>query len=370
MLLESIEAENFRNLQGLVALGSGLNIFAGENGQGKTNWLEAIAVLASARSFRTARLQDAVNFDSESALVRGRVRESPEIVRELQVAIAGNTKALSINGKKETVNGYLGQLHAVVFNSDELEIVRGQPDARRRFLDAGIVSLHPPFVQVFADYARVIRQKNVLLQQARDDGRSIETTAESLEPWHEQLAPLAAKIHRGRIRFVERINEVLEKKLFGREETIRYQSTLSKGDPADYENLISETLASRPGRVGGGPRLGYPHRDDLESRFDGHDIRKFGSAGQQRSPTAFYRKYSRFRATQNIRLLIDDIDAELDHKRTPAAGFSGGRHRRSSPPRRKVLSIDSVLPGRFSESLAASLNPTKIKLFFAFSRLS
>src|SRR5580765_770697 len=169
MLLESLETQGFRNLQGAIAFGSGLNVFVGENGHGKTNWLEAMGVLASTRSFRTAKLQDATCFGSETAMIRGAVRESPEIVRELQVVIAGNTKTVTVNDKKETVHRYLGQLHAVVFNSDELEIVRGLPDARRRFLDAGIVSLHPPFVQVFADYNRVIKQKNALLQSARDE---------------------------------------------------------------------------------------------------------------------------------------------------------------------------------------------------------
>src|SRR5713226_7770157 len=103
MLLESLEATDFRNLEGKITFGVGLNILVGENGQGKTNWLEAIGVLASTRSFRTARLQDAICFDNETSMVRGAVRESPEIVRELQVVIAGNTKTVTINNKKETV---------------------------------------------------------------------------------------------------------------------------------------------------------------------------------------------------------------------------------------------------------------------------
>ena len=110
------------------------------------------------------------------------VRESPEIVRELQVTISGNTKTLLVNGKKETVPRYLGQLHAVVFNADELEIVRGLPDARRRFLDAGIVSLHPPFVQVLTDYNRVIKQKSSLLQSARENGLEIEKVTDHACP--------------------------------------------------------------------------------------------------------------------------------------------------------------------------------------------
>jgi DNA replication and repair protein RecF len=322
MLLESIEAKDFRNLEGAIAFSNGLNVLVGENGMGKTNWLEAVAVLAAARSFRTARLQDAVSFGSQTAMIHGMVRESPEIVRDLRIIIAGNTKTVSVNGKKEPVPRYLGQLHAVVFNTDELEIVRGLPDARRRFLDAGIVSLHPPFVQVFADYSRVIKQKNALLQAARDSEESTERIAEKLEPWNSQLAPLATRIHRGRVRFIERINEVLEKKLFGREElSIQYVSSLEgKGDLSDYQTLITERLAKRvQAETVAGHSLIGTHRDDMELTFDGHDIRKFGSAGQQRSALLLLQlaNIAVFHATRSEYplFLIDDIDAELDYKR-------------------------------------------------------
>ena len=322
MLLESIEAINFRNLRGGMAVTPGLNILAGENGQGKTNWLEAIGVLASTRSFRTPRLRDAIAFGSEQAMVRGNVRESAGIVRELQVVINGNTKTVLANGKKEPVPRYLGQLHAVVFNADELEIIRGQPDARRRFLDTGIVSLHPPFIQVFTDYNRVLKQKSSLLQSARDSGDSIENVAELLIPWNTQLAALAARIHKARIRFVERINEVLERKLFGREElSIRYASSLEdKGDLDDYSNLIAERLKLRVQAevIAGRPLIGT-HRDDMEVTFDGHDIRKFGSAGQQRSALLLLQlaNISVYHATRGEYplFLLDDIDAELDYKR-------------------------------------------------------
>lgn len=322
MLLESLKINNFRNLHGEIAFGSGLNILFGENGQGKTNWLEAIAVLAATRSFRTNRLHDTVNFGGDEAAIIGMVRESPEIVRELRLVIAGNTKTALINGKKETVHRYLGQLHAVIFNSDELEIVRGQPEPRRRFLDAGIVSLHPPFIQVFADYNRVIKQKNSLLASAKDGQFPPEKLRGMLEPWNTQLAILAAKIYRARIRFVQRINEVLEKRLFGREElSIRYVSSLEgKGDLTHYEELITERLSLRvEAELAAGHALIGTHRDDLELQFDGHDIRKFGSAGQQRSALLLLQlaNISVFHATRGEYplFLIDDIDAELDYRR-------------------------------------------------------
>lgn len=322
MLLESLEAIKFRNLSGRILLSSGLNLFVGVNGQGKTNWLEAIGLLATTRSFRTARLHEAVNFEAESASVRGCVRESPEIVRDLQVIIAGNTKTFTVNGKKETANRYLGQLYAVAFTADELEIVRGTPESRRRFLDEGIVGLHPPFVQVLSDYHRVIRQKNSLLHTAGERALGLDAVAESLEPWNEQLAKLAARVHRARVRYVERINEVLEKRLFGQEElAIGYVSPLAKhGDLAEYEALIAERLRTRvQAELAAGHSLIGPHRDDLEIRFDGRDLRKFGSAGQQRSALMLLllSNIAVFYATRNEYplFLIDDIDAELDYRR-------------------------------------------------------
>jgi DNA replication and repair protein RecF len=322
MLLESLEAQNFRNLNGKIVCGKNLNIIFGENGQGKTNWLEAIYLLATTKSFKTARLQEAVKFEEELAIVRGTVHQGEDINRVLQVAIQGNTKSLSVNNKKETVTRFLGQLHAVVFNSDELEIVRGNPDARRKFLDGGIVSIYPPFVQTLTDYNRVIRQKNSLLQSAQDNGFSLEKVAELLEPWNEQLINLATRIHKARIRFVERLNEVLEKKLFGREEiTIQYRSSLEgKGDLSNYAALLAERLKLRvQAELASGHALIGTHRDDLDILFDGHDLRKFGSSGQQRSALLIIQLANlsvyHLQNQEYPLFLLDDIDAELDYKR-------------------------------------------------------
>lgn len=322
MQLKSISASNFRNLKGEIVFNDGLNVFFGANGEGKTNWLEAIDLLATTRSFRTSKLTETVAFGERLAIVSGQVADSPEVTRKLQVAIDGNAKILTINDKKEAASRYLGHLFAVRFTADELEIVRGTPEARRRFLDAGITGLHPPFVQVAADYARVIRQKNSLLQTARDEGWTAEKTGELLEPWNDQLARLATHIHKARVRFVERLNEVLERKLFGREEVaIRYASSLEgKGDLSAYGELIKERLKLRvQAELVSGHALIGTHRDDLEITFDGHDLRKFGSAGQQRSALLILllAEVTVFEATRGEYplFLIDDIDAELDYRR-------------------------------------------------------
>ena len=319
MLLETTEAHNFRNLSGKVSWGHGLNIIYGDNAQGKTNWLEAIYLLATTKSFRTQRPQEAVRFGEDLAVVRGRVARTEEVHRDLQVAVQGNTKTLSVNGKREPVARYLSQLHTVSFTADELEVVRGGPEARRKFLDRGVVSLHHAYVQTLSDYHRVIKQKNRLLQTVVEEEINFDEARELLHPWNEQLVGLGAAIHRARADYVGRLNGALENRFFGREEvTIRYVSSLEgKGDLADYEALLAERLRLRlQAEINSGYALIGPHRDELEILFDGRNIRTYGSSGQQRSALiildlAAISVYHLWHSEYPL-FLMDDVDAELD----------------------------------------------------------
>ncbi|HUQ32240.1 MAG TPA: DNA replication/repair protein RecF [Pyrinomonadaceae bacterium] len=322
MLLESLEVHNFRNLSGKISWGAGLNIIYGDNGQGKTNWLEAIYLLATTKSFRTQRLQETIRFEEDLAVVRGRVAQSPEVHRDMQVNLRGATKSISVNGKREPVTRYLGQLHAIAFTADELNIVRGGPDARRKFLDRGVISLHPSYVQTLADYNHVIKQKNRLLQDASESDLSFDRTVELVAPWNEQLVRLSTEIHSARTDYVGRLNAVLERRLFEKEDIgIRYVSALEgKGNLDDYEALITERLQFRlQAEIASGYALIGPHRDDMEILFDGRDMRAFGSSGQQRSAliildlanvSVYYSWHNEYPL-----FLIDDVDAELDRKR-------------------------------------------------------
>lgn len=322
MLLEFLEVHNFRNLSGRVNWGPGLNIIYGENGQGKTNWLEAIYLLSTSKSFRTQRLQDAINFGEDLAVVRGRVTRTQDVHRDLQVTLQGSSKTLNVNAKREAVANYLSQLHTVAFTAEEMEVVRGGPEARRRFLDRGVVSLHHAYVQTLSDYQRVIKQKNRLLQDASDAELGFDEARKLIEPWNEQLVKLSAAIHRARNEYVERLNGVLESRFFGREEvSIRYLSSLEgKGDLGDYEALIAERLKLRlPAEIASGYSLIGTHRDDLQILFDGRDMRAFGSSGQQRSALilldlAAISVYHSWHSEYPI-FIMDDVDAELDRMR-------------------------------------------------------
>jgi len=250
------------------------------------------------------------------------VAQSQEVQREMQVNLQGSTKSIAVNGKREAVARYLGQLNVVAFTADELNVVRGMPEARRKFIDRGVVSLHHAYVQTLADYNRVIKQKNRLLQDASDMEMSLEQASEIIAPWNEQLIRLSSEIHRARSDYIGRLNDALERRLFERENiSIRYVSSLEgKGDLSDYEALISERLRLRlQAEIAAGYSLIGPHRDDLEILFDGREMRAFGSSGQQRSAliildlaaiSVYYSWHNEYPL-----FLIDDVDAELDRKR-------------------------------------------------------
>ena len=321
MFLKSIEVSNFRNLTGEIDWVPGINILYGKNGQGKTNWLESIQLLAQARSFRTHHLYEAVRFGESTADIGGVVHHGDAIERQLRIAIQRNTRQTFINGKREPVARYLAQLHAVSFTSDELEVVRGGPEARRAFLDRGVTSLHPPYSQTITNFSKVIKQKKRLLEQAADGQMRLDELRELVAPWNLQLVALSTHIHRARTRYVELLAEAIEQDLFGDTLSIRYVSSLeSKGDLSNYEQLITDRLSLRlEAEMYSGACLIGPHRDDFEIRFRQRNLRSFGSSGQQRSAlitldlaaiSVYHSKHQDYPI-----FLIDDVDAELDGSR-------------------------------------------------------
>src|SRR6266480_5602045 len=119
MLLESIAAHNFRNLSGEIFWSPGFNVIHGHNGQGKTNWLEAIHTLSRTKSFRTQRLQESIRFGEQTASIAGQVSTGNDLHRELRVTLKENTKAIWLNGKREQLTRYLGLLQVFAFTADQ-----------------------------------------------------------------------------------------------------------------------------------------------------------------------------------------------------------------------------------------------------------
>jgi DNA replication and repair protein RecF len=322
MLLAALEATNFRNLSGRIEWGPRLKIIYGNNGQGKTNWLEAIYLLARTKSFRTQRLQEAIRFGEELAVIRGKVTTCLDLERDLQVSLHDNSKTIFVNSKRETLARYLTQLQVFSFTAADLDVVRGMPEARRRFLDRGISSLRPAYLKTISDYAKVLKQKNRVLQLANENELGPDKVEDLLAPWNEQLVSLGVLIHRAREEYVAGLNAALERQLFEkRDVTTRYVSSLeNKGDMSDYESLLRSRIALRmAAEVASGHALIGPHRDDLEIHLDGREIRIYGSSGQQRSALLLLdlAAISLYNSTSNDHpvFIIDDVDAELDEGR-------------------------------------------------------
>lgn len=320
MYLQRLESFHFRNLTGAIEFAPGLNVIYGQNAQGKSSWLEAVYLLATTKSFRTKYPKEAIQHGMTEAILRGTVARG-NLSKDLQLLISESVKHSFINGKREPVTRYLGNLDAIAFTAEEMEIVRGAPEARRRFLDRGLVGTLPSYLGTLSEYGRVLKQKNALLReaaQADDPSRYFEV----LQPWNDQLVELGSEIHGLRLGYVEKLQAQLKPELFQHEQiTIRYRSSLEgRGDLRAYAALFRERLQLRlKNEISLGYSLVGPHRDDLEVLFDGYEIAKYGSSGQQRSAvlildlaqlsvyhTAF-EEYPLF--------LIDDIDAELDRER-------------------------------------------------------
>jgi DNA replication and repair protein RecF len=321
MLLRLIRAEDFRNLTGEINWGSGINVIYGNNGQGKTNWLEAVHLLAHTKSFRTRQLSETLRFERSAASVSGVIARGDSIERDLRVSIQANSKQTFVNGKRESLTRYSAQLHAVWFTADELEVVRGGPEARRNFIDRGAISLHPSYAQTLTNFNKVIKQKRALLKQGADGVLRFEALTEMIEPWNQQLIALSGEIHRTRVEYVTLLQEALEHSLFGDTISIRYVSSFEgKGDLKDYEGLMAERLRTRlQAEVFAGTCLIGPHRDDLDVLFGNRNLRSFGSSGQQRSAliTLDLAAISVYHSRHHDYpiFLIDDVDAELDGSR-------------------------------------------------------
>ena len=172
MIIELLTAEHVRNLAPVqLAPRERFNVFVGDNGQGKTNLLEAIYVVAAVRSFRTARLADLVAFGQASAKIGARVVKDAA-TRVYEVEIAPGSRKVHLDGKAaRPLSRYFGGFNVVVFTPEDLGLPRGSPSDRRRFLDRAVFNMQSGFLSVVQDFEKILKQRNALLRQAAEGAR-------------------------------------------------------------------------------------------------------------------------------------------------------------------------------------------------------
>lgn len=320
MKLLSLTCESFRNLSSVaIDLHPRFNILEGGNGQGKTNVLEAIFLLGALRSFREPRTKGLIQWDSETAVVRGRVSRRG-VERELGVELSGRGRRAVTDGKVVgRLADYFGHLHLVVFGPEDLALSKGGPAGRRRFLDRAIFQVVPAYFDEMRAYQTALKHRNGLLRQTHRDTALTES-------FDEELARRGARVLHRRLSFLERFGPVVEsvfEELTGGDHTIglTYDGIVTNSaDEAAIKDAFRDRLgASLPTDQRRRYTTRGPHVDDLVVTLGDHVARTHASQGQHRS-LALALKIAELRLAEMTLgappvLLLDDVSSELDKTR-------------------------------------------------------
>ena len=319
--LDRLVVRDFRNLAHveLEPPAAGF-VVIGENGQGKTNLLEAIHYLAILRSARGARDVDLVRFGAAAFHVGATVETNGRHEIGVGFERAGKRKRARIDGAvPDRLSDALGALPSVLFSPDDVDLIGGSPNARRRYLDIMLALTTPGYLAALQRYRAALVRRNAAL---RESARSRRGSSASVAVWEPTLAEQGAVLWSARVAWVESAAasftalaaEIGE----GERAQLRYTSALSAdGPPADA--LAAALEEKRPLDLRRGLTHAGPHRDDLAMTLDGRDLRTFGSAGQQRSAAIALRMLEaatfRERSGRAPVFLLDDPFAELDVRR-------------------------------------------------------
>jgi DNA replication and repair protein RecF len=303
-----------------------INYLYGENAQGKTNLLEAIFLLGTGKSPRNARDQEMTRWGENWFRVDAEVRRRDCAFRMEISYRAGTGKVVSINGqKKERLFDLLGRLNVVLFSPEELQLVKGGPSQRRRFLNLQLSQTNPRYYYDLQQYRRVLQQRNMLLKDIRS-GRTYRR--DELPVWDRQLVKIGAGLVWKRREIVAKIAPLargFHRKISGGREilTVEYKPSFPGGGEGKVQEIEADfsraLLAAREDELQRRMTVIGPHRDDLLIFLNGKDGRVYGSQGQQKTAALSLKlaetEYMVEEVGEYPILLLDDIMSELDGER-------------------------------------------------------
>ncbi len=353
MIVEQLSLVDFRNYAAAdVTLHAGTNVFVGRNGQGKTNLAEAIAYFATLGSHRVSQDAPMVRDGADAAIVRARLAHGERrVILEAQLNRSGSNKA-RVNGSAVKSSELPRHAQVVLFAPEDLQIVRGDPSARRRFADQLLIQRAPRMAGVLADYDRVLKQRTALLKSARalrpsraEGVRGDELT--TLEVWDDKLVQLGTQVIRARLALASDLAAPLAEAYStiagadhrpGLEWALTIEGAGAEDDESDVTPLgragepvlrtaeelearFRQSLAvKRPAELERGVTLVGPHRDDLLLRVRDLPVKGYASHGESWSVALSLRLASaRLLREQSMLgdpvLILDDVFAELDADR-------------------------------------------------------
>src|SRR5215469_2467508 len=318
MRLRRLRLRNHRNYAQLdLTPGPGVNVFIGANGQGKTNLLEAVAMLALSSSPRARREYELVGPIGPGSRIEAQI-QTGENTRELSISlnVEGERahRTIEVDGARRRAFDLPGHFRVTLFWPDDLGLVKAGPELRRRFLNQMLVQVQPGYARALAGLRRVLEQRNSLLKRmaAGEGGEDM------LDAWNTELIQVASEIVEARsaaVRWLEPEAARCHAQIGAGERL----EILYEGPPEDLALAVNNSLGEDLRR--GSTSIG-PHRDDLRILLDGQDARSYGSQGQQRTAVVSLKLAEAAliedRTGERPVLLLDDVLSELDGDRRAA----------------------------------------------------
>lgn len=325
MFITKVELQNFRNyIQLVIEPFKGLNILVGKNAQGKSAVLEAVYVLSTSKSHRTSKDMDMIRLNQPFAKTIVNINRIKRNDTELSLILSNTEgKSAKIDGaKKARISDLVGELNSVIFSSEDLNIIKGEPSIRRRFLNLEISQLSPQYMISLGRYKRALEQRNILLKEIRDKSAGIS----QLNMWDIQLVEYGSVLVEKRIKFIKSLADKASEiyaSISGEDEglMLSYKSALKpEVEGISINELYTKILTNRRELdIMRGNTSAGPHRDDFEVFIANMDAKEFASQGQQRT-AAISIKLAEIDVMEETSgespvVLLDDVMAELDETR-------------------------------------------------------
>ena len=318
MFIKKLILLNYRNYKELdLDFGKSVNVIMGDNAQGKTNILEAIYYCAFAKSHRTSRDKELINWEANDAYISASIgRERLDKRIDINILKDGK-KGIRINTIKiKKIGELFGTFNVVMFSPEDLKIIKESPGLRRKFIDMEICQINSKYYFNLVQYNKVLNERNTILKNRN-------LSEDMLEIYDEQLSEFGEYIIKHRLDYLEKLNYYgteIHKDITMNKEKIEFKYQSSIKNLEDIKNKFLELLKKNRKRdIEKGISTIGPHRDDFSVYINGVDTKSFGSQGQQRT-AVLTMKFSSLRIVKEVTgeypiLLLDDVLSELDFNR-------------------------------------------------------
>ena len=315
MWINKINLINFRNYENeIIELNKNLNVFFGENAQGKTNIIEGIFLCSMGKSFRAKKDSEMIQLGKENASIEIYYEKSDRCGK-IKIELAKRKNVYHNGIKIKKLSELLGNINIVIFTPDDIEILKGGPQNRRRFLDIMISQLRPNYMHLLNLYSKTLEQRNNYLKQINEKNKNIDL----LDIWDEKIIEYSYKISNYRKEFIDKISEKISdihKEITNGKEKIEIKYLTECQDPNKFKELLKERR--KLDIIKGYTTKGI-HRDDFEIYINDKELNIYGSQGQHRTAILSL-KISELQIIDDEIgeypiLLLDDFMSELDKNR-------------------------------------------------------